>query len=258
MLAFDRIERDDALRAAIAALCEQLLQSARKGWWGHSWSGIADIGLCGLAHGASGVGWALIEAGTHLGDSRFVEAGQAALRYEAGWFDVARASWPDLRARERSPTALPGWMDAWCHGALGIGAVRWSLWQQSRDPQLLAQASAAMLAARRYVVAAGQSGPGAIADMTLCHGLAGAAELMLVAHEATGRAEHLRAARRVGDLILRLHDANERRWTVGLPGGRDVPGLFLGDAGIAAVMLRLDDPSAMGSPALTGRPAPLP
>jgi len=94
--------------------------------------------------------------------------------------------------------------------------------------------------------------------MTLCHGLAGAAELMLVAHEAKGRAEHLRAARRVGDLILHLREANDGRWTVGLPGGSDVPGLFLGIAGIAAVMLRLDDPTAVGSPALTGRPAALP
>lgn len=255
MLALDALEPDDALQASVAALCEQLVQSARKGWWGYDWPGIANVGLCGLAHGASGVGWALAEAGARTGDSRFTQAGNAALLYEAGWFDVPHGSWPDLRTRERSPTDPPGWMDAWCHGAVGIGAVRWCLWQRNRDSMMLAQASSAMLAARRYVVAAGQSVPGVIADMTLCHGLAGAAELMLIAHEATGRAEHLRAARRVGDLILRLREANDGRWTVGLPGGSDVPGLFLGIAGIAAVMLRLDDPTTMGSPALTGRPA---
>ncbi len=257
MLALDALEPDDALCAAISQICEQLLLSSRKGWWGCEWSGSASAGLCGLAHGASGIGWALIEAGTRIGNRQFTDTGHAALQYEAGWFDVAHGSWPDLRAREENPTALPGWMDAWCHGALGIGMIRWSLWQATGDLNMLAQTSAAMLAVRRHVVAAANAAPEVIADMTLCHGLAGAAEVMLIAHEASGSREHLRAARRVGDLILRLRDANNGSWTVGLPGGSNIPGLFLGDAGIAAVMLRLDDPTTMGSPALTGRAAPL-
>ena len=88
--------------------------------------------------------------------------------------------------------------------------------------------------------------------MTLCHGLAGSAELMLLAFEATGLEEHLRAARRVGDFILQLRDRNGGRWTAGLPGGEDVPGLMLGRAGLAALFLRLHDPSAMESPMLPG------
>ena len=72
----------------------------------------------------------------------------------------------------------------------------------------------------------------------------------------TGRAEHLAAARRVGRLILRLRDEQGGRWAVGLPGGRDVPGLFLGRAGIGVTMLRLDDPAAIPSPILAGISGP--
>jgi hypothetical protein len=141
-------------------------------------------------------------------------------------------------------------MDAWCHGALGIGALRWHLWAADRGPGDLAKATAAIWAARRLVVQAAAAET--VADMTLCHGLAGASELMLVAYEATRFEEHLRAARRVGELILRLRAKNGGRWTAGLPGGSDVPGLFLGRAGLCALFLRLHDPEALETPMLAG------
>ena len=133
-----------------------------------------------------------------------------------------------------------------------IGAVRWRMWEAQRDPQLLAQASAAMAIMRRRVVEASRAGADAKIDATLCHGLGGSIELMLLAYEVTGRAEHLAAAREVGRILLTRHEEQGGQWTVGLPGGRDVPGLFLGRAGIGTSLLRLDDPRAIPSPILPG------
>lgn len=248
--AWARPNRTGALRPAVRILSEQLIEEAEQGWWGAAWPDGEDPGLCGLGHGASGIGWALAEAGAYLGDDRLRDAARAALRYEAGRFDRNRGSWPDLRGTGSGNPC--GWMDAWCHGAIGIGAVRWRLWEAQRDPQLLAQATAAMATMRRRVVEASRAGSDAKVDATLCHGLGGSIELMLLAHEVTGRAEHLAAARKVGRLLLKLRDDHEGQWTVGLPGGRDVPGLFLGRAGIGTSLLRLDDPRAMPSPILPG------
>lgn len=253
LLAFDARIGDPIFRDAARLLCEQLIAASRSGWWGRYVAGSSGVALCGLGHGASGIGWSLIEAGQRLGDARLGVAGEEVLRWEDGWFDPVQGTWPDLRTIESDVSAAPGWMDAWCHGAFGIGAVRWHLWQRNPDPVLLARATASLWRARRAVVAAARTPVGQIADMTLCHGLAGAAELMLIAHEATGNNDHLRAARRVGDLILRLRADNDDCWTVGLPGGRDVPGLFLGRAGLAALFMRLADPAALGSPMLAGR-----
>jgi len=234
----------------VGALAEQIIQRSTSGWWGRAQSDPSGISLCGLGHGASGIAWALLAAGKHLGSEDFELAGEEFLKFEEGQFDLSHGSWPDLRPRQSDPTAPPAWMDAWCHGALGIGALRWHLWQNARRPRDLAWATASLWSARRLVVqVAAFDG---VSDMTLCHGLAGSAELMLLAFEATGLEEHLRAARRVGDFILQLRNRNGGRWTAGLPGGEDVPGLMLGRAGLAALFLRLHDPSAMESPMLPG------
>jgi lantibiotic modifying enzyme len=209
--------------------------------------------LCGLGHGASGLAWALLEAKWALGSPG--EAAQTALAYERGWFDPERVAWADLRSEDGRRPSEPGWMSAWCHGALGIGAVRMRIWEATREPAALAEGSAAIHAARALTVGAGHAlAAGRLPDVTLCHGLGGAAELLLLAYEATGDRDHLRAARNVGALALETGRRNGGAWTCGAAGASKVPGLFLGDAGVGATMLRLHDPRLIGSPALAGRP----
>src|SRR5262245_18039785 len=107
----------------------------------------------------------------------------------------------------------------------------------TRDDSTLAEATAAIQAARTIVLHAGPAlQRGEAADVTLCHGLAGAAELCLLAYEVLGHEDHWRAARRVADLCLAIH-ARNGAWTVGLRGATDVPGLFVGFAGIGAMLL---------------------
>lgn len=248
----------DGCRAA----CEQLTHEPHHDWWNASpdGGGATAPPLCGLGHGASGIAWALCEARWAVGDpppSREDETAEEALAYERAWFSPEHCAWPDLR--QPSQAALddgrwPAWMSAWCHGAIGIGAVRWRIYEETRDVAALAEAGAAIQAARLMTARAGADlANGQVTDVTLCHGLGGATELLLLAHEVSGLADHQRAARRVGNLCLAMHAANGRRWPIGLRGAETVPGLQVGVAGIGVTMMRLHDASLVGSPILPGR-----
>ena len=258
LLAIHRRCGDPVLLDTCRILCEGLLQCARHEWWGDSWPESDTIpALCGLGHGMSGVGWALAETAWATGEQHYLAAAREAFRYERSWFSPLRCAWPDLREPKEQSIAdgtWPGWMTAWCHGALGVGAVRLRLYQASGDMTALGEASAAIQAARLTVMHAGvELQAGHVSDVTLCHGLGGAAELLLLAYEVFGLPEHLRAARQVGRLCLNIYAHNSQAWTCGLRDARYVPGLFLGFAGIGAALLRLHDPAAIGSPLLPGR-----
>lgn len=258
LLAIHRHCGDRVLLETCRGLCDGLLERARHEWWGNSWPERDTApALCGLGHGMSGVGWALTEMAWAEGDQHYLAAANEAFRYERSWFSPQRCAWPDLREPKEQSIAdgtWPGWMTAWCHGALGIGAVRLRVYEATKDMTALAEASAAIQAARLTVMQAGAGlKEGQVSDVTLCHGLGGAVELLLLAYEVFGLRDHLRAARQVGRLCLNMHAHNNQTWTYGLRGAEHVPGLFVGLAGIGTVLLRLHDPSAICSPLLPGR-----
>jgi lantibiotic modifying enzyme len=227
--------------------------------FGVSWPDAGDPaakGLCGLGHGVSGIAWALSEADWAGGTATNAACVQEALRYERGWYSPDRCAWADLRQSPPGAGAEPfsSWTAAWCHGAFGIGGLRWRLYEKTGELTALAEATAAIESARAHVTHAARAlRGGQLADVTLCHGLAGAIELMLLAYEVSGERDHLHAARRAGDVCRAIHAANGGRWTLGIRGASLVPGLFTGIAGVGATMLRLYSPSAMPSPLLPGR-----
>ncbi len=253
---------DDGLLDAASRAAHVLGETAQRDAFGASWPDPAcpdAPALCGLGHGASGPAWAIAEAAWATGvtgASGLPPVVEQALRYERGWFSADRCAWADLREPpvHGARGDWPAWTSAWCHGAFGIGAVRWRIHERTGDLTALAEASAAVDAARAFVTSAARAlRSGGCGDVTLCHGLGGAIELMLLAYEITGEADHLRAARRAGELVLATRAANQGRWTLGLRRAELVPGLFTGLAGIGVTMLRLHDPAAIASPLLPGR-----
>lgn len=199
--------------------------------------------LCGLGHGASGGAFALHAlADVTTGDERdrFIAAADAACHYERTWFQRDHANWPDLReftrhrfeSGERPP--LPAY---WCHGSVGIGLVRMARHRRTPTRVDAAEATAAAMSATQFV--ADMLERGGVSDGSLCHGAAGAAELLIEADRTFGAPEHRELAAEC--LFATLDSASGDRWPIGVPGGHENPSLMLGTAGIGAVILRLID-----------------
>ena len=244
---------DAALMARSSA---RLIAAAEPQTWGAAWAtGGARSGgppLLGLGHGAAGVALALGELAAARDDTAALGACHAGLEYERGWYDPDRVAWPDLRDAGGDDGEPVSWMSAWCHGAVGIGLSRLRLGQLTGDRTMLAEASAALQAARQLVVSSGTAlCEGATSDCTACHGLGGVVELLLVASRALELPAHARAGRRVARLMLEQRDA-AGGWPCGLPGANEVPGLMLGTSGIALTLLRAAGAVDLPTPLLPG------
>ncbi|MFC7643928.1 lanthionine synthetase LanC family protein [Streptosporangium lutulentum] len=76
------------------------------------------------------IGWALSRfAATPDGataGARYAETARAAFAYERDLYDPRVRNWPDYRdiPGERADDTAPASMQAWCHGAPGIGLAR--------------------------------------------------------------------------------------------------------------------------------------
>lgn len=254
LLAADRRTGSPRFQAAAVRHGEHLLATARRHPWGWGWPAENDDWphLCGLAHGAAGMAWALGELATAADDDRFRAGVLGARRYERSWFEAATSSWPDLRP-DASPPGAPAARPAlWCHGAAGIGLSRLALFRLGGHPSTAAEGAAALQstsAAASDSLHSGDVGHG----LTICHGLGGTALLLLAAHAVLGEAEHLEAARWVCDRTLDRLPADPGEWPSGVRGGGFNPGLMTGLAGVAYVLARAADPSAVAPlPALCG------
>jgi lantibiotic biosynthesis protein len=251
-----------------------LLQTARRSASGWCWDTLDDPAtppLTGFAHGASGIAWALLELHHATGDSGWLHAAGEAVRFERGLFDPVQGNWPDLRDH-RDMGVTPGnpvFGMAWCHGAPGIGLARLRGIELARSARRTrppgaaedvpdasaapwcAEAEVAIRTTRTALAAALQSPPDALPDLSLCHGVAGWTELLVLA-EATGWTGpgDLRTdapstpsagteARHAWERLLLVHHDAGRPWPCGVRGGGEVPGLMLGTAGIGLHLLRL-------------------
>ncbi|SEJ69973.1 Lanthionine synthetase C-like protein [Dyadobacter koreensis] len=98
-------------------------------------------GLCGLSHGAAGIGFVLIEIGNYFRQPHLISIGELAYTYEESHFDTTHSNWPDLRKYVGRQERIQEFDDAfdqgnydqfcrpldsnlWCHGAAGICLTR--------------------------------------------------------------------------------------------------------------------------------------
>jgi lantibiotic biosynthesis protein len=243
---------DPALLEEAVATGEELIDRAtvtRNGW---SWANPnrrRRHQLCGLSHGAAGIGWALLELYAVTGDERFGTGARGAFAYERSWLDAESGTWPDLRigGQRRGTTrriTSPA-VGTWCHGEGGIALTRLRAIDVLGRDACVRDAEVALEATRRHVAAAL---PFEIADLSLCHGVAGAADVLLCGATALG--ERWRDAAELAAELGRV--AVERYANTGVDWPCDsatgtTPGLFRGLSGIAWWLLRLHD-QAIPSP----------
>ncbi|MCF6476793.1 type 2 lantipeptide synthetase LanM, partial [Nonomuraea sp. MG754425] len=220
-----------ALRGA-RACADRLVATARPQRAGVAWPGaLSVVPLTGFSHGTSGIGWALLRFAAATGEHRYAKTGLAAFAYERALFDPLIGNWPDFRDRPDARAAAgdrPPPMQAWCHGAPGIGLARADLLHE--HPCLAHDLDVALAS----FLAAPPGGTG----HSLCHGELGNL-LFLAASVAAGRDDLAPVlGHRAGALLDELA-AGPR---CGTPAGVPTPGLMAGLAGIGHGLLRLARP----------------
>jgi lantibiotic modifying enzyme len=238
LLGLGRELGEAGLVEAAAAAGASLLDAATLGARGWSWANPDIPGprhLCGAAHGAAGIGWALLELFVATGDDRFRAAAEGAFTYERSWLDRESGTWPDLRVRRGR---IPFMVATWCHGEAGIALSRLratsllSIGPHSQDADISLRTLKDRLTARVSF---------AIDDLSLCHGYGGAALALLAAGDletpsALGRVAVERYGKR-GDYPCGVYGST--------------PGLFRGLSGIAWLLLCLHDPAIPSPLSLT-------
>lgn len=269
---------DGALATGIAVrLGELLVERAHvepHGWaWGEPMQALHARHLCGLAHGASGMGHALLELCHTLGDARMGYGAEQAFAYERQFHDPAEGNWLDLRhpltrepgllerpdelrarllARDPSLAYAPRFMSAWCHGAPGIALARLRAYQLTGRDQYRDEARAGIADALRAA-----DTTGSMLGHSLCHGCSGLGVVLLHGARVLGRPDLRAAAERIGAEGAERFERAGRPWP-GSDGGSADPGLMLGEAGIGYYHLQLcaDDVPCVLLPTAPGNAAP--
>jgi lantibiotic modifying enzyme len=201
--------------------------------------------LCGISHGAAGIGWALLELFAATGDARFRAAAMGAFAYERSWLDPVTGRWPDLRIRgqRRGPLAPidSGIAGTWCYGEAGIALTRLRAVAVLGPGPHSGDAEIAVETTRRHLA---DALPYAIDELSLCHGLGGAADVLLDAAAACSERWHQVAevVTELGRVMLERYADADQQWACGTE-GETTPGLFLGLSGIGWLFLRLHDPA---------------
>ncbi|MEE8524424.1 MAG: lanthionine synthetase LanC family protein [Thermoanaerobaculia bacterium] len=239
---------ESRFRAAAVTLGEEICSAAERDGAAWSWtnerlSGIeAEPMLTGFSHGAAGLGLALFELFAATGRESFLAGARGAFAYEDLHFDRERGNWPDFRpgglpeaGRGASPDR-PAFMIAWCHGAPGIALSR--LLAMNIDPERGAQYEAAARAGLDTTVShLSERLAEPDADASLCHGVCGLVDVLLIAADVLDESEF---RRRAEDALRRLVAQHGDRgdWPSGALSRGPNPSLMLGEAGIGYVLLR--------------------
>ena len=253
-------------------LGDHLMTQAHHDLTGWSWATLPHASyrnLNGLAHGASGIGLALLELAMATGDGRYRFGAEMAFLYERSCYDGGRKNWPDLRnqplsemyqfglveqlkervRRGRAPAYRPTYMTAWCHGSPGIGLARLRAWELTGQDIYLQEAKVAL----QSTDASLDDEALAHTNYSLCHGASGNAELLLHGARQLDDAHLLERCHQVARRGHREWEEGDAPWPCGTMDTANDPSLLIGEAGIGSFYLRLVDPS-VPSPLLL-RPA---
>lgn len=238
-------------------------------YWDRSTHNIS--GLCGFSHGAAGIGWVFLELGHYFQNETFYRIAQQAFHYESHYFDETVQNWRDLRkgifndedeeehrqeflAGNLSFFTEGGNMNAWCHGAAGIGLSRLravelfkDVYSADRCKRYEEDAKIAIETTRKSdALPPDPDNPKPRLNI-LCHGGGGNAELFIRAYETFNDPAYLTPAEDVARYALDAY-REKGHYLSGFSGsGGEDTSLFMGTAGIGYFYLRLMAPGQVPS-----------
>lgn len=190
--------------------------------------------LAGLAHGSSGIAFALYRLHHATGEMSYLQAAQGAVRYDNSLFNEQQQNWTDLRNVE--VTNEPLFPVYWCNGAVGVGLSRLFASDYAVD-EILEQD---MQTAIYKTIRAGFDKT----SHSLCHGNMGNLDFLLSAAIKRKEDSLLHVVYTRMNMMLNELDTKAEDWRCGIPGSEQpTPNLFTGLAGIGYVLLRLHNHS---------------
>lgn len=241
----------------IEGLTLQLIQDA---WIYHDglyWdrSGQQVCGLCGFSHGSGGIGYLFLELARYFNNPAFNYLARQAYRYEDYQYSRDFKNWPDLRRGSFTKEELEKNrseylngniayfqrridMNAWCHGAAGIGLSRLEAYKRLGDAKYLKTAKIAI----NKTIETDRKGTVGRLTNTLCHGTGGNAEVFIKAFEILGDRAYLKLAVDTALDAIKEHDTHGHYVSgYGQAGSIEDHSLFMGNAGVGLFYLRCLD-----------------
>ena len=209
---------------------KHILSQQKKSETGHMvWETITeDKFLAGFSHGAAGISYALQRLYFITKNDDYLNAAKQALDYETAIFSKEHPNWPDNRLSNNSNKYV---MNAWCHGAIGIGLGRMAGLDIYDNEQSRLDINYALDKNKTINL----TGPD-----HMCCGNGGAMELFLSGAEILKQPElKLRAAKIATFMIDRKNTNSEYSMSSYIPDGLLSPGFFQGLSGIGHVLLRV-------------------
>jgi lantibiotic modifying enzyme len=247
LIVLSQILEDSFLTDFAVRLGDELLATAAKTGAGYSWKthGLRNRhNLTGFSHGAAGAGSAFLELFQATGEAKYRDAASLAYDYERHWFVPDCGNWPDFREDPDSLYRRRGsrkFSIFWCHGAPGIGLSRLRAYEILGNVECKQEAIVALKTTWDTLRAALDSWAG---NFSLCHGLAGNAEVLRCAADMLNieAAEDAELASEVARYGIEQYAARNEPWPCGNHAA-ETPNLMLGLAGIGHFYLRQYRPS---------------
>lgn len=239
-----------------------LLENLHIGKQGLYWDRLSDYvaGLCGFSHGAAGLCFVFLELGHYTQNKAFYWLAEMAFEYEKMYFDKVNGNWVDLRRHKTNQTFLDQqkeaffnndmayftanrYMNAWCHGAAGIGLSRLRAYEVLKDTKYLKEAETAIRTTSRTDLQMGNSGN----LMIYCHGNCGNADLFIEAYLRLGNKKYFEFAEQIAEQALKQKEELGYYKSDYRTDEFEDKSLFCGIAGIGHYYLRVLMPESISS-----------
>jgi hypothetical protein len=245
---------DKWILESIEELTQELVDSAHIAENGLYWDRSSKhmFGLCGFSHGVSGISLAFFELSKVTGNDAFQWFAEYALEYEHNAYNSSENSWPDFRQdlfyeynleeikkiyieKGNDFFCKPNYMNAWCHGGIGIALNRIQAYQMTKNYRYLEDIKHVLLKIREENETIYKD------DFVsgLCHGYTGNFDLFIELSEKLDDNELITESENAALKAISYYKKNGRYKTNYKDPDQDNTSLFTGIAGIGYFYLRV-------------------